>query len=278
MKAKKPIGIIGFGNMGSAIAECLKKHYPIVVFDQSRRKTKGLRGIAEAKNLESLICRSEVIILAVKPQNFPGLLKKIKHSLSNKLLISIAAGVSTSYIQSHLKLARVIRVMPNLPAKVGAAMSCLCKGRFAKRADLKLAEKIFKRLGKTLIVAEKMVDAVTAVSGSGPGYLYAFLESESLAKGKISSSLLFKFKTDFTTAAERVGFTKKQTVFLVEATIKGSLKLLNSSRLTAAQLRRQVTSKNGTTEAGLKVLARGGSLTKAVQAARARARQLTKKR
>ena len=278
MKAKKSIGIIGFGNMGSGLATRLKSHYRILVFDQDFKKTKVLRGAERAESVKDLLLGTDVIIIAVKPQSFPGLLKRIKGSFGDKLLISIAAGISTQYIQRLLGKVRVVRVMPNMPARIGKGMSCLCKGRFAKAADLNLAENIFKRLGHTLVLKEKMIDAATAISGSGPGYFYAFLESSCLRCRKVPLALVGGFKAGFKKAARAVGFTKSQADFLVNATVSGSVAVFSRSKLKVSQLRKQITSKGGTTEAALKVLGKGGSLTDAVKAALLRAKQLAKKR
>ncbi len=154
MKEKKSIGIIGFGNMGAALTGRLRERYSLFVFDKDRKKTKTVKAVNRAKNLKDLLANSEIVILAVKPQDFPALFREIKAYLKDKLVISIAAGISTRFIEKSLAKARVVRVMPNMPAKIGKGISCLAKGRFAKKADLVLAEKIFKGLGLTLILEE----------------------------------------------------------------------------------------------------------------------------
>lgn len=283
MKAKKSIGIIGFGNMGSAIALRLKRHYRILVFDKVSRKIKLGSGIKSASSIEDLVSNSEIVILAVKPQNISSLLKKIKTKLEeefileDKLIISIAAGISTGYIQGVLGKVKVVRAMPNMPAKLGKGISCLAKGRFAKAADLKLAEAVFKRLGKTLILKETMIDPATAVSGSGPGYFYDFIESGHITGQNIPQKLTRKFKVDLQKAAECIGFNEEEAHALASSTTNGSADVFEVSGLTPSQLRKQVVSKGGTTEAGLKVLAKGGSLTDAVKAALKRAKELAKK-
>lgn len=278
MKAKKSIGIIGFGNMGSALAERLKSHYPVLVFDQDQKKTKKLKGISQANNLTDLIVSAQVLILAVKPQDFSSLLNSLKTKLSDQLIISIAAGISTAFIQRSLKQARVIRAMPNLAVKAGKGMIGVCKGKHAKSNDLVLAKQLFNYSGKTLVVEEKMLDAVTAVSGSGPGYFYNFLDSKGITKHSLSIAAVKDFKADFKQAARKLGFNLSQANLLVETTISGSISMLKSSNCSLRQLIRQVASKGGTTEAGLKILKQGGTLTAAVRAARQRASQLSKGR
>ncbi len=276
MKLRKPVGIIGFGNMGASFSGRLKGVYPVVVFDKDRKKTKALRPENKAKSLKSLLLKSDTIILAVKPQDFFSLLKKIKFLSKDKLIISIAAGISTKYIEKHLGKVRVIRVMPNLPAKIGKGISCLCQGRFSTPRDLCCAENIFRNFGRTLVLKEKMLDAATAVSGSGPGYFYYFLEAKKIAGRKIPAGLIKSFKKTFKKAAQAVGFSKLQAAILVEVTVEGSAAVLRSSKLGASQLKEQVASKGGTTCAALKVLARGGSLKQAVKAALKRAKELSK--
>jgi len=277
MKAKKSIGIIGFGNMGSAIALRLENRYRIIVFDKDSRKIKLIPGVKSAKSIEDLLFKVEIVILAVKPQDISKLLKKIKTKVSDKLVISIAAGISTNYIQTGLGRVRVIRVMPNMPAKVGKGMSCLAKGRFAKAADLKLTEAIFRRLGKTLTLKETMLNPATAISGSGPGYFYDFIEPEYIVGQDVPRKLVRKFKVNLQKAAESIGFNEEEAYTLASVTTNGSVDVLEVSGLMPSQLRKQVTSKGGTTEAALKVLAKGGSLTEAVKAALKRAKELAKR-
>ncbi|MBU1112596.1 MAG: pyrroline-5-carboxylate reductase [Candidatus Omnitrophica bacterium] len=276
MKVKKPVGIIGFGNMGAALAGRLEGIYPLIVFDQDKGKTRLVKAANKAKSPQDLLLKTEVIILAVKPQDFAPLLKKIKGLAKGKLIISIAAGIPTGYIERRLGMAKVIRVMPNLPAKIGKGMSCLCSGRLATTKDLNFAKNIFSCLGCTLIIKETMLDAATAVSGSGPGYFYHYLESRKIT-GKIPAALIKDFKIALQKAAEAVGFKKTQAIILSEVTLRGSLAMFKVSKLKAAELKQQVVSRGGTTEAGLKVLSKGGSLNEAVKAALKRAKELAKK-
>ncbi len=203
---KKTIGIIGFGNMGSAIAERIKRKYRVFVFDIDRNKIKGITGINVTNSINELISAVSVVILAIKPQNFDAVLDEIKDYAEDKLFISIAAGISTSCIEAVLRPARVIRVMPNLPARVGKGMICLYKGRSATDKDLNFSEGLFSNLGETLILNdENMVNAATAVSGSGPGFLYDAVAGKSIEEIK-------KYANDFfipslAAAAEKIGFS-----------------------------------------------------------------------
>ncbi|MDD4955559.1 MAG: pyrroline-5-carboxylate reductase dimerization domain-containing protein, partial [Candidatus Omnitrophica bacterium] len=167
-------------------------------------------------------------------------------------------------------------VMPNLPGKIGKGMSCLCKGKFAGNVDLKFAKKIFDLLGETLILKEDKMNAVTALSGSGPGFLYSLVAGKSLNEAK-------KFAAnDFMPVLEKcagsLGFTKAQAKVLSETTVLGSIEFLEKSGLSAKDLTMQVASKGGTTQAGLNEL-KGNIkfLPKAVKAAAKRAKELSRR-
>jgi len=272
----KIIGIIGFGNMGQAIAEQLKTNYKIIIFDKDKSKLSAVKGTFPASDLDSLIKNSDTIILAVKPQQLAEVLAEIKncgHEL-DKLIISIAAGINTRYIEDYFGVVRVVRVMPNMPAKVGSAMTCLSKGRFASEEDFDLAEELFGYLGETLEIKEEMMNAATAISGSGPGYLYYLIEGKSLDEAeKFGINTFLPLLRD---AARREGFSADEASLMASVTTSGSLKVLAVTKLSPAQLKQQVTSKNGTTEAGLDVLQNGGTLTEAIKAAKKRAEELEK--
>ncbi|MDD4909905.1 MAG: pyrroline-5-carboxylate reductase [Candidatus Omnitrophica bacterium] len=274
---KKIIGIIGFGNMGSAIAGRAKAAYQVCVFDKDNAKLKGLAGIDAAGSVSELINKSEIIILAVKPQDFEPLLNEIGSGIKDKLAVSIAAGVATTYVEKRLRGARVARVMPNMPAKIGKGVSCVTAGRSATPDDIKATKDIFANLGQVMALKEEMMDAATAVSGSGPGFYFNEVES----RPDEHKQNCYEFQEDFISrlskAAEAAGFDEKDAHFLAHHTVTGSELLLKAGSLNAAQLRDQVASKGGTTEAGLKVLQAGGDLVEAVKAAAERAAELSRK-
>jgi pyrroline-5-carboxylate reductase len=272
---RKKIGIIGCGNMGSAIAGRLNARYAVYVFDQDPAKIRNLAGFNVCQNARDLIATVDTIILAVKPQDFDGALNEIKPLAKNKLVISIAAGITTGYIERFLESARVIRTMPNMPAKIGKGMTVLCKGASATDEDLGFARQLFEYLGKTLIIDEEMLAAATAISGSGPGYFFDLVHSKDL--GEIKGFAKKIFVPTFIKAAQSVGFTPEQAKLLAETTAAGSIDLLEETQAAPSELRNQVTSKGGTTEAGLEVLHSGGSLEDAVKAARERAIQLSRR-
>lgn len=272
------IGIIGFGNMGKAIANQFKKDYQVYCFDKDSSKTKESSDIKVATNTIDLVKSTELIILAVKPQDFSVLLEEIKVACpKDKLIISIAAGITTTYIEKFLGNLRVIRVMPNMPLLIGEGVTCLTKGRFASEEDFKLTQNLFDRMGKTLRIEEDLMDAACAVSGSGPAYVCRFLESESIDLNDIFEPKIKEFLSKFQKAAQVVGFNQKEAAFLVEATYSGTVAFLKETRISTSELKKQVASPGGTTEAAFKILDSGGSLEKALIAAKKRAEELSKK-
>lgn len=274
---KRRIGIIGFGNMGSAITERLKSKYKIFVFDKDKVKIRNLKGIKVADNIIELVNNVETVILAVKPQDFDELLNKLKELVKGKLVISIAAGIGTGDIEKILRNARVVRAMPNLPAKFGKGVSCLCKGKFASGKDLNFARQLFNRLGGTRIIKENMMAQATAVSGSGPGFYFDIVESHSEDYKHDPQKVLSVFIDDLTEAAKDIGFKPYEAKFLTISTGSACEFLLRTTKLPPSELKKQVASKGGTTEAGLKVLHKGGSLKQAVKAALKRAKELSRR-
>ncbi|MDP2922060.1 MAG: pyrroline-5-carboxylate reductase [Candidatus Omnitrophota bacterium] len=243
------IGIIGFGNMGSAIASRVK--VKTLISDKNKRISSN---VSVAKN-------SDTIILAVKPQDIKDALKEIRPYVKNKLVISIAAGVRTALIEKLLPGARVIRVMPNMPALAGKGISAITRGRGAKAVDMKKACGIFSKVGEVVEVKEDMMDAVTAVSGSGPAYYFLF------------TYLLAK-------AGEGVGLDKKLSLKLAIQTLIGAAELVKSKDIALEELVKRVASKGGTTEAALKVFKKENLesiIKKAVKRAAHRSKQLYKK-
>jgi len=267
---KKKIGIIGYGNMGSAIAERAKKPFQVTVFDKTRAvNTKGLEA---AKNLIDLINKSEAIILAVKPQDMPGLLEEIKKDLKGQLIISIAAGITTKYLEERLGKVRLIRVMPNMPAQIGEGVSGLFKGKFANEQDFNLARQLLSCVGVAKdFNDENMIDALTAISGSGPAYFCYFIKDRANAFSKKD-----EFIGDLTQAAISIGFDSKLAEAISEKTVKGTISLLKRKDWSCQELIERVASEGGTTEAALGVLDRGGSLEEAVKAALKRSKELSK--
>lgn len=191
---------------------------------------------------EELIGKAGVIILAVKPNQVKDILSDTADCWNNgKLVISIAAGLKTVDLENAVAPGelRVIRVMPNTPCLAGEGMSAICPGSLASQADLQFVRSLLESSGRTIIVPEKDMDAVTAVSGSGPAYVFLLVEA-------------------MTEAAVNIGLTADAARQLVLQTMKGSVSMLEESGQHPAVLKAQVCSPGGTTIAGVRQLEEGG--------------------
>ncbi len=243
MKSFK-VAFLGVGNMGNAlIAGAVRSKFlrPIEIkaFDVDGAKLRKLKS-----KLKIQVCGSalkavencDYVFLCVKPQQMESLLAEISAILQmDQCLVSIAAGISAGQIESNFRFpVRAIRVMPNTPALVGAGMSVITKGKHGSSSDLAFCQKFFKAVGEVMVLPEERFDAVTAVSGSGPAYL--FYLTESLER-----------------AAEQAGLPKEAAQKLSRATMIGAAKLLEGLD-SPEELRRKVTSPGGTTEAAIKHL------------------------
>jgi len=268
---KKRIGIIGFGNMGSAIAEGLKNTYEVIVYDKDISKIKSLKKIKVASSNIDLVKNVDLVILAVKPQDFKSLLNEIKDYTKDKFVISIAAGIPIEFIKKYLNT-EIVRVMPNLPLKVKKGVSCICPDSAVKKENLELAKKIFKKFGVVLVIKENLIDAATAISGSGPGFLYYMIKNKS--KSEIKKYIKNIFIPIVIETAQKLGFDKKSAQILAKNTKEGSLIYLNKSKLSLSELINKVASKGGTTEAGLCVLSQNRGLDEAILKAYERAKEL----
>ena len=241
----KRIGIIGCGNMGEALLAGLIKNEAfanedIIVSEKQEKRSEILKNkypqITFVENNEFLIKDTSIIMLAVKPQDIESVLKQISAFLNDShMLISIAAGIKISSIEKMLeKTIPIIRVMPNLPALIGEGISAYCASRIVSEENEKIAEEIFASAGRVIKIEEEKMDAVTAVSGSGPAYIFYMLEA-------------------MTKAGEKLGLAKEQAGTLSLQTALGSLRMIEKGEDPSA-LREKVTSPKGTTEAALKVL------------------------
>jgi pyrroline-5-carboxylate reductase len=264
------LGFLGAGHMAEGIVAAvvgsrLYEPAQILVSDPSheRRALFADRfGVGVTEDNAHVVRQAGRVVWAVKPQIFDAVARELPTSPgSDHLLISIMAGVSTAKIEeafSHAPM-RVVRAMPNLPIRVGAGMTGLCKGAHATADDLAQAEAIFQAGGGTVVVKdEALMDAVTAISGSGPAYFYYFVEA--LTAGGVAC-----------------GLDEADALALAEHTCLGAARMMLESGEPPAELRAKVTSKGGTTQAALERMARDGvdrALREAVRAAYERGRQL----
>lgn len=242
------ISVIGAGNMGAALVKGLveKSVYPqrICIFDIDRKKLEAVRKEAHvkiAKSNRQCVSLADVVILAVKPQMIQQVVEEISSSADkDALIISIAAGVSIAKIETYFKKpVSLVRVMPNMPALVGCGMSAFSLGKRATAKHRKIAEGILSAFGEIVMVPEKMLDLVTAVSGSGPAYFFL------LAEKLIESAYELGMKVDV---------AKK----LVYQTALGSARVMQEGQEDPETLVDRVASKGGTTEAALKIFQKQG--------------------
>jgi pyrroline-5-carboxylate reductase len=261
------LGILGFGNMGRAIAEglCSGETMPadrIEVYDIDPTLVELARGLGmrTAESPEALARRADYLLLAVKPQTMDDALGQAKPGLDARtLVVSIAAGLSTAWFQSRLGDAfRVVRVMPNTPALAGAGAAAIAPSANCTPGDTRVAEAVFAAVGACVVVPEDAMDAVTALSGSGPAYF--FLLVESMIEAGVS-----------------LGLERETAAQLAAQTCYGAGALLRVSGEEAATLRARVTSRGGTTAAALEQFAKDdlpAVVRRAMEAAVARSREL----
>jgi pyrroline-5-carboxylate reductase len=262
------VAVLGAGKMGGILLQAFLKEN---LFAADRiRATVGHaeRALAlstqwgvdvSTNNLEA-VKQSDLILVGVKPFQVPELIAEIKPALSKgKLLVSFAASVKTRAIEeaSGMDIA-VVRAMPNTPSALGAGAAALCRGRFVSDAQMALAQRLFETVGRTVLVDEKHMDAVTGLSGSGPAYLYIIIEA--LAE-----------------AGVKVGLPRDIATQLAAQTAYGAAKMVLETGYHPALLKDAVTTPAGCTIDGILELEEGGlrvTLIKAVMRATERARQL----
>jgi pyrroline-5-carboxylate reductase len=266
VKGKK-IGFLGGGNMGEALIRGLVKtglippdHLFVTDVRLSRlEELARLYGLHTLSDNGLLVRRVDVVILAVKPQILAAVLREIAPATPGKLLISIAAGVSTAVIRDHLPAGvRLIRTMPNAPALVLEGATAIAKSDGLEPGDLEVAQEIFGAVGKAVVLEEELMDAVTGLSGSGPAYIALVVEA--LADGGV-----------------KVGLDRQTAMTLAAQTVLGAARLLIETGTHPGQLKDMVTSPGGTAIAGIHTLESGGlrrTLMDAVERATQRSREL----
>lgn len=260
--------IMGFGNMGktyanSFISSRFIKPEDIHVLTRSTSYISNEYGIPDANFSfvpNQSISDFDIIILAVKPQDFLQLALTIKPFLiNNQIVFSVMAGVTIAAIENHLMVSKIVRSMPNIPTQIGNGMTVFSASIAVDRKELFIIQNLINTTGKSIYVeTECLIDAATAISGSGPAYVFFFMNA------------MIK-------AAENLGFSQSEAELLVNQTFMGSVDLQNSSSLSNEVWVKKVSSKGGTTEQALKVFEENNveeSILKAVQAANNRAIEL----
>ncbi len=260
------IGFIGGGNMAEALIKgILQSGVKDITVSEPREERRiyleKAYGVKATPDNKEVVRNSNIIILAVKPQNMDEVTAGIADSVTaDKIIVSIAAGVTLAYLSSRLKTSKIIRVMPNTPALVQEGMSVLSMCECIQDKEMSLVRGIFMSAGKILVLPEKYMDAVTAVSGSGPAFIALFVEK-------------------MTDAGVMAGLSRDNASELAIQTLIGTAKLLETG-MPPDKLREMVTSPGGTTAAGLKVFEEKGLkniVSAAIEAATNRSKELGRK-
>jgi len=235
--------VVGGGNMGLTFAQSfinskIVDHNQMLILEKSMKKADELKKLqigtvyGEPGNY---IDDADLIILAVKPQDTTSLFESIKPFITDQqVLLSIMAGVRISTIQQNLGINKVIRAMPNLPAQIGTGMTVFSSSNEVTRIELAMVQNLLSASGKTVYTDEElMIDAATAISGSGPAYVFYFMQ------GMIES-------------AKHLGFSQSESELLTYQTFKGAIELFNKHDFTCDEWINKVTSKGGTTAAAFR--------------------------
>lgn len=238
------ICFIGAGEMAEAIikglihSEVLDTKSIYVTNKENKPRLDNLHknyGVTTA-NKQLALADTGIVILATKPHDAPAAIESVKPYLAEQLVISVVAGLTISQLEEMLgKGNHVVRTMPNTSAAVAASATAICGGTFTTAEDIQIAENMFQTIGKTIVVAEEDMHIITAISGSGPAYVYYLLEA-------------------LEEAAVATGLSPEVTRFLLTQLVSGAGAMLDASSEDPGSLRQQITSPNGTTEAGVNVL------------------------
>lgn len=236
----KRIGFIGAGNMAEAIIKGLAStgNYELRATNRSNQaKLEEMREVYQVvpSTFEEVLERSEILVLAVKPKDVSGVLSNMsKLNLENKLVISVAAGISLNLIQKYLPGNPIVRAMPNTSSAVMHSMTGLVEGQGVKEQHRKDTEDIFGAVGKFMWIPEERMNCLMAISGSGPAYFYLFTEA-------------------LVNAGVEFGFSNEEAETLAKETLIGAAKMLAETTKSPGQLREEVTSPKGTTLEALNV-------------------------
>lgn len=234
--------VLGAGNMGLTYAEGMANSpflnkRKLMIFDVSPQKTEALSTMAQFNaydSIEECVPQADVIFIAVKPYHSQSLFDSIKPYINqDQLFVSLMAGVTINTIQEGLGVKKVIRTMPNLPAKVGKGVTSFTESKEVSRVELLTVRSLLDTTGESIHVeTEQFIDASTGISGSGPAYVFYFMQS-------------------MLEAALKMGFSPNDSKVLVSQTFEGAVKLFNESDLTPEKWMDRVASKGGTTRAAL---------------------------
>lgn len=262
------IAIVGFGNMGKTFANGFVNARFInlnhlYVFKRTPISDDLINTIPQQNiyyQLDPIIKEVDIVILAVKPQDFESLASILKDYLtSNHIVLSVMAGVSIQKITHLLQTNKVVRSMPNLPSQIGLGTTVLTASDSIDRKDLFIIQNLINTTGKSIFVEdERLIDAATAISGSGPAYVFYFMQA-------------------MIEAAQNMGFNEPEAELLVKQTFVGAIQLYSNNAISTADWITKVASKGGTTEEALKSFEEAllkQKIKNGVEAARVRSEQL----
>ncbi|MFH4968009.1 pyrroline-5-carboxylate reductase [Gaetbulibacter sp. M240] len=234
--------VIGAGNMGLTYAEGMSKSKllkkrNIMVLDKSEEKLEELNQLSHFdayKELDECVPQADIIFVAVKPYHAEGVFKAIRTLVKpEQIIISIMAGITIASIRDITGLKKVVRAMPNLPAQIGKGLTSYVTSAEVSRVEMLTVESLLDTTGKSVRVSnEKLIDASTGISGSGPAYVFYFMQS-------------------MMEAALQMGFSKNDSTVLVSQTFTGAVELFNQNNLSPDSWMDKVASKGGTTRAAL---------------------------
>ncbi|MBC8550580.1 MAG: pyrroline-5-carboxylate reductase [Candidatus Brocadiales bacterium] len=267
---KEKIGFIGGGKMGEALMKGLLKAKlssadNIIISDVDKNRCQALEketGIKTTQENKEVIANSDIIILAIKPNVMGTILEELKSDITSEhLVVSIAAGIPLNFMESSLNDGcRAIRVMPNTPCLVGETAAGYALGKNATLDDGELVGRILNAVGKSFLMEEKYLDAVTGLSGSGPAFIYMVIDA--LADGGV-----------------KMGLPRDVSTKLAAQTTFGAAKMVLEAGMHIGELKDSVTSPGGTTIEGLHALEKGGltnALINAVEVATKKSKRLGK--
>ncbi len=262
------LAVLGGGKMGEALVGGLlasgwRSADEIVVTARREQRLAELSknyGVEVTTDNAAAVADATVVVLAVKPQDIEGLLSQISASVrADQTVLSVVAAIPTSFIEDHLaESSPVVRAMPNTPSVVHEGMAGIAAGRNADDQHLALAREVLEHVGRVVVVPESYLDAVTAISGSGPAYFAL------LAEAMIEAGIL-------------LGLSREVSTDLVIQTMLGSAKMLRDEQMHPVELREMVTSPGGTTIRAIRVLEQSGvraAFLNAIQAAMERSQEL----
>lgn len=260
------LGFIGVGNMTRAILSGILKsgkvrEEDVCLFDANAAQYAAFSKARTARDVRELVAVSRIVFFAVKPQVLPQVLEELKGvDVTGKTFVSICAAVATTYIQRALPGAAVVRAMPNTPMLYGKGVCALSRGEFASEAQFDEVYGLFSVLGTTAVLPEELQNAVIAVTGSSPAYLFALADAMALS-------------------AEKSGFSYGESVKWIADVFEGAAAMLRESNLTPKELCEMVCSPGGTTLEAMRVFsdaAFSDTVFRAMEACTRRAEELQK--